>query len=133
MFRQLTQLRQSPQRQQQQHATVVQEFLAQFLSDFPWEDDAHGEPKILPDTGATDGLCGERWALHAGKWARARGHRSKVEPRSQPKHVSSVGNGSQRVEEKLIVPIGLEDKQGNKHLTNFRDFGFLTKFFYLLF
>ena len=120
LFRQLTQLRQSPQRQQQQRATVVQNYLAQYLSDFPWEDNANGEPKILPDTGAKDGLCGERWAVHAGKWALARGHRCKFEPLSQPKHVSGVGNGSQRVEEKVTVPIGLEDKTGSKHLTNFR-------------
>ena len=38
----------------------------------------------------------------------------------QQKHVSGVGNGSQRVEEKITVPIGLEDNHGNKHLSNFR-------------
>ena len=32
---------------------------------------------LLPDSGAKDGLRGERWAVHAGRWAQARGHKVK--------------------------------------------------------
>ena len=32
--------------------------------------DEHDEPLLLPDAGAADGLCGDRWAIHAGRWAK---------------------------------------------------------------
>ena len=70
--------------------------------DFPWED-CHGEPNILPDTGAKDGLCGEAWAVNAGRWALAHGHKSKVETLPQTRQVSGVGKGSQIVDEKITV------------------------------
>ena len=43
--------------------------------EYPWDQHENGEPVILPDTGAKDGLCGDRWAIHAGHWAIARGHK----------------------------------------------------------
>ena len=44
--------------------------------ELPWADHSAGEPVILPDTGAMDGLCGEKWAMHAGQWAKRHGHTS---------------------------------------------------------
>ena len=76
-----------------------------------------GEPKILPNTGAKDGLCGERWAIHAGQWARQRGQRSKIDNLLQRKHVSGVGNGTQTADERITAPIGLEDTKGENMLS----------------
>ena len=69
LLRQLTELRLSPQRQQQQEAQNQQHIWRQHLAqfDYAWEDDPEGEPMLLPDTGAKDGLCGERWAVHAAR------------------------------------------------------------------
>ena len=63
--------------------------------------DAHGNegPCLLPDTGAKDGLCGEEWAVHAGEWAKARGHQWKVGQLSERRVVRGVGNGSQHADD----------------------------------
>ena len=75
--------------------------------------DAHGneEPCLLPDTGAKDGLCGEEWAVHAGEWARARGHQWKVGKLPERRVVRGVGSGSQHADDYVDIPIGLEDKR----------------------
>ena len=88
--------------------------------DYPWGDCQGREPFILPDTGAKDGLCGDRWAIHAGQWARQRGHRAIVDNLPQRKHVSGVGNGTQTADERITLPIGLESTDKEKHLSTYR-------------
>ena len=64
-------------------------------------------------------FCGEKWAIHAGQWAWQRGHKSKVDMLPQGKHVSGVGNDTQTSDERITVPIGLEDTKGNKPLSTY--------------
>ena len=122
LLRQLHELRQSPQRQQQQEAQQQQRIWHQHFAqqDYAWEDDPEGEPLILPDTGAKDGLCGERWAVHAGRWAQARGHKATVFPLDKPKTVHGVGENAQVTREGITAPVGMEDTDGKKHLCAYR-------------
>ena len=122
LLRQLTELRLSPQRQQQQEAQNQQHIWRQHLAqhDYAWEDDPEGEPMLLPDTGAKDGLCGERWAIHAARWAQARGHKAKFFPLPKPRTVHGVGEGAQVSREGIVVPIGMEDTNNTTHLCAYR-------------
>ena len=79
------------------------------------------ERRLLPDTGAKDGLCDECWAIHVGRWAHRRGHKPLVDMLPERKVVSGVGSGSQTVEERVATPVGLEDVRGNKYLSTYRD------------
>ena len=117
-MRQLNQLRAPPERQQQQQAQLLHQHFVQY--DYAWEDDPEGEPMILPDTGAKDGLCGERWAIHAGQWAQARGHKATVFQLQKSRLVHGVGAGSQTAYEGIVVPIGMEDTAGKHHLCAYR-------------
>ena len=110
LLQQLTQLR---QQQQQRHQHLAQH-------DFAWEDNPEGEPRLLPDTGAKDGLCGERWAIHAGRWAQARGHKATVYKLAKQILVHGVGKGAQTATEGITVPIGMEDTDGKTHLCAYR-------------
>ena len=78
------------------------------------------EPHILPDIGAKDGLCGDRWAIHAGQWANAHGHKPYADQLPERRTVSGVGSGSQHADERVHIPIGLEDTKGRKFLSKYR-------------
>ena len=44
------------------------------FTDLAWERyNVKEEPLLLVDTGAKDGLCGDKWAIHSANWAGARG------------------------------------------------------------
>ena len=90
------------------------------FSDFAWARHEDDEPYILPDTGARDGLCGGQWAIHVGAWAAKHGHKWTCSRLAARRAASGVGQGVQHVEDKITVPIGLEDKNGKHHLGDFK-------------
>ena len=89
-------------------------------ANYAWRCDEHEEPLLLPDTGAVDGLCGDQWAIHAGRWAKSKGHDVIVDKLDQTKTVSGVGTGSQTCVDRLNLPIGIEDVNGNHHYNKYR-------------
>ena len=88
--------------------------------DYAWANHDSDEPHILPDTGAKDGLCGDRWGNHAGQWANAHGHKPYADQLPERRTVSGVGSGSQHADERVHIPIGLEDTKGRKFLSKYR-------------
>ena len=90
-----------------------------YFTDFAWGRHENSEPVILPDTGAKDGLCGDRWACHAGAWADRRGHKWQVGRLEERRHVSGVGTGTQYADEKVRIPVGLEDTKGKFYLGDY--------------
>ena len=89
-------------------------------ANYAWRCDEHDEPLLLPDTGAVDGLCGDRWAIHAGRWAKTHGHEAVFDKLEQTKTVSGVGKGSQTAIDRLNLPIAMEDVKGEHHFNQFR-------------
>ena len=90
-----------------------------FFTDFAWTREYRDEPLLLVDTGAKDGLCGDKWAIHAARWAADRGHKWKTSKLSERRTVSGVGAGAQSTEDAISIPIGLEDKSGNNYLADY--------------
>ena len=89
-------------------------------SNYAWRSNEYEEPLLIPDTGAADGLCGDQWAIHAGRWAKTHGHQAIFDKLEKPRTVSSVGVGSQTATDRLTLPISIEDMKGQHHYNKFR-------------
>ena len=57
-----------------------------------------GEPYLLPDTGVAGGLCGERWATWAGRWANQNSNKTLVGMLPKRREVHGVGAASQHAD-----------------------------------
>ena len=62
----------------------------------------------------------QRPLCRAGRWAAAHGHTPIVDRLPKRRVVSSVGNGTQHADERVNVPVGLEDTSGYTHLSAYR-------------
>ena len=89
-----------------------------YWSNYAWDRHEDGEPMVLLDTGAKDGLCGDVWALHATDWLFAHGHgrKHKFDKLKERINVSGVGAGSQPTDDEIFLPIGLQGTDGKHHL-----------------
>ena len=74
----------------------------------------------MPDTGAKDGLCGDKRAHHATKWAMRHGHKWEVSKLPERRVVRGVGSGTQHVDDSVLVPIGLEYKKGKLYVSHYK-------------
>ena len=91
------------------------------FTDLAWERyNVKEEPLLLVDTGAKDGLCGDKWAIHSANWAGARGHKHQTKLLRERRTVCGVGAGAQHADESIRIPIGLEDKKGKHHLADYQ-------------
>ena len=96
-------------------------YFTQELLDYAWNRYSDNEePLLLVDTGAKDGLCGDKWAIHTAHWAKQHGHKHQVGLLPERRTVCGVGAGSQHADESIRVPIGLEDKGGKHHLSSYK-------------
>ena len=87
-----------------------------FFTDFVWDRHGDNEPYILPDTGAKDGLRGDKWACYAGAWAATCGHKLFCDRLPERRKVSGVGAGTQHADDTIRIPCGFEDTSGKFHL-----------------
>ena len=79
-----------------------------------------GEVGLMPDTGAHDGLCGDKWARSQADHCRQ--HNKPVGQRKleQPRNVKGVGHGSQTADYEVELACGLQDVHGQLHEETYR-------------
>ena len=79
-----------------------------------------GRSSIIIDTGAWGNLCGGNWAEQAAIQSKAAGHPATESLMDQPMHVQGVGNGSQRCDWQVTIPIATRMEDGRYQLNQFR-------------
>ena len=77
------------------------------------------EVGILPDTGAHDNLCGDRWAQRLGLRCKAAGVTCKQKPLEQARAVQGVG-GQQAATFEVNMATGTLDVEGNIHSSHYQ-------------
>jgi hypothetical protein len=75
---------------------------------------ADGRPALLVDPGSVGNLCGETWARSVSAAAKKVGRVATYNKRPRALHVQGVGNGSQKCEYDLTMPISLRTVYGSK-------------------
>ena len=66
----------------------------------------------MPDTGAHSGLCGSQWARRQATVCNEYGKHVGQERLPEARHVSGVGQGSQKTDTKVILTIGMVGTSG---------------------
>jgi hypothetical protein len=79
-------------------------------------DGRHGP---IVDLGAVGNLAGDRWALEQARRAKQHGYSSSQRRMKENLNVSGVGNGSQRVEWQLTVPVAITELNHGTLLDDF--------------
>ena len=80
-----------------------------YLNKMLLSDDEVG---IMPDTGAHSGLCGSVWARKQAAVCAEYGKYYGQERLPETRHVSGVGQGSQKTDTKVILTVGMVDTSG---------------------
>ena len=78
------------------------------------------EVGILPDTGAHDNLCGDRWAPWLAEACSAAGQHLQHHQMQQPRVVQGVGHGQQTTTHEVILATGTNDVEGVNHISRYR-------------
>ena len=81
---------------------------------------ADGEVGLMPDTGAHDGLCGDRWARTQADHCRQNHKTVGQRKLEQPRNVRGVGHGSQTADYEVELACGLQDVHGRLHEETYR-------------
>ena len=81
---------------------------------------SNGRLGLLVDPGAWTNLVGIKWALEMGKRAMKAGHRPVQRRMDRPPKIHGVGEGSNRAEWEVTLPIAISEADGRAHLHQYQ-------------